>query len=660
MEPYALTMKTPYAAVAPAVALLIAASVVPPADAREPMPKGFDPAQHMTVDEVKPGMTGYGLTVYNGTKIETFDVVVTSVEKGFNPGKQLVWVRCTDERMQHLGPVSGMSGSPIFLWDEKTPQADRKPGQGGRMIGAFAYGYGGGKDCYAGIQPIEQMLATGARAGDGTDDASASSAGAADPRQLIAITLAEAERGKVPAEHAWRVRMIADLLGIEAASAAAEPKTSELGRRNTLMLPARVGSTAHADALRPFLQPIGLMPLAGTGASSSPPNWIDRDSVKPERGGVAAVPLMTGDAEFPVVGTITEVLDDGTVLMFGHAMNQDGATRLPFATGYIHFVQPHLGGSFKLGGSLKTSGSLVNDEFAAVVSKPNVKTPYYPSTVRVVWPKYPSKTRTFNYQVVKDDYYAGLLAGYSVGMSVGADTQPPEDSSLRLKTKLKFEGGREITINEVMPMAYSFAPVYSLATPIGALADTTWGKIEFRGAETEVEVVDQVRRAMIEQVILRRTAVLPGETISITLKLRPYKGDPYEKQLELKVPEDAEPGPRRLLIGGASAYANRLQELRPHEWRVENMDQLFDRVRFVTSLRSDAMYAVLSNDQEQQLAMGRDAMPDLPSSRRAMLTGGNHSRVTPWAPSIEQRYDMPDVVSGNLDFAITIKDPAND
>src|SRR5438105_974460 len=30
----------------------------------------FDPARHMRVSEVKPGMTGYGLSVFKGTKIE--------------------------------------------------------------------------------------------------------------------------------------------------------------------------------------------------------------------------------------------------------------------------------------------------------------------------------------------------------------------------------------------------------------------------------------------------------------------------------------------------------------------------------------------------------------------------------------------------------------
>ena len=39
----------------------------------------------MRISEVKPGMKGYGLSVFSGTKIEKFDVVVVDVVKNFNP-----------------------------------------------------------------------------------------------------------------------------------------------------------------------------------------------------------------------------------------------------------------------------------------------------------------------------------------------------------------------------------------------------------------------------------------------------------------------------------------------------------------------------------------------------------------------------------------------
>ena len=48
-------------------------------------PTLFDPARHMRVAEVKPGMKGYGLSVFKGTKIDRFNVEVISVLHDFNP-----------------------------------------------------------------------------------------------------------------------------------------------------------------------------------------------------------------------------------------------------------------------------------------------------------------------------------------------------------------------------------------------------------------------------------------------------------------------------------------------------------------------------------------------------------------------------------------------
>src|SRR6185436_1608569 len=118
------------------------------ADSPRPAPL-FDPARHMHVSEVRPGMKGYGLSVFSGTKIERFDVEVVSVLKNFNPKYDVVLIRCGGANLEHTGAIAGMSGSPIYLADEQGRE---------RMIGAFAYGWPLLKDALAGVQPIEYML----------------------------------------------------------------------------------------------------------------------------------------------------------------------------------------------------------------------------------------------------------------------------------------------------------------------------------------------------------------------------------------------------------------------------------------------------------------------------------------------------------------------
>src|SRR6476646_781172 len=134
----------------PRILLLLIAACGLATPARADAPKSlFDPARHMRIAEVHPGMTGYGLSVFKGAKIERFDVEVVSVLKNFNPKYDVILIRCHGHDLEHTGAVAGMSGSPIFLKDD----AGRE-----RMVGAFADGFPMAKDPIAGVQPIEYML----------------------------------------------------------------------------------------------------------------------------------------------------------------------------------------------------------------------------------------------------------------------------------------------------------------------------------------------------------------------------------------------------------------------------------------------------------------------------------------------------------------------
>lgn len=98
------------------------------------------------VDELKPGMKGYGLTVFKGTEIEKFDVEVIDVLKNFFPKMDIILIRCSHPVIEHANIIGGMSGSPIYIE--------------GRLAGALAYGFVRfAKDPIAGVTPIENMLA---------------------------------------------------------------------------------------------------------------------------------------------------------------------------------------------------------------------------------------------------------------------------------------------------------------------------------------------------------------------------------------------------------------------------------------------------------------------------------------------------------------------
>jgi len=98
----------------------------------------------MPVSQIHRGMKGYGLTVFEGTRPERFDVEVIDVLKNFRPRQDLILVKTKHPRLEVAKVVAGMSGSPIYL--------DNK------MIGAYAYGWSFGSEPVAGVTPIDNMI----------------------------------------------------------------------------------------------------------------------------------------------------------------------------------------------------------------------------------------------------------------------------------------------------------------------------------------------------------------------------------------------------------------------------------------------------------------------------------------------------------------------
>src|SRR6185295_11445 len=98
----------------------------------------------MSVDDVRPGMKGFGKTVFQGTQIEQFDVELLGVLKNYAPKQDMVLARLSGGPLARTGVIAGMSGSPVYI--------------DGKLLGAVAFSFPFATEPIAGIQPIQQML----------------------------------------------------------------------------------------------------------------------------------------------------------------------------------------------------------------------------------------------------------------------------------------------------------------------------------------------------------------------------------------------------------------------------------------------------------------------------------------------------------------------
>ncbi len=100
-------------------------------------------AETISIDEITPGMRGWGLTTVRGDTPERFEVTVLGVIRKISPERDAVILSASGLGLDHTGIFKGMSGSPVYL--------------DGRLAGAVSFGWGWPKDAVCGMTPIADM-----------------------------------------------------------------------------------------------------------------------------------------------------------------------------------------------------------------------------------------------------------------------------------------------------------------------------------------------------------------------------------------------------------------------------------------------------------------------------------------------------------------------
>jgi hypothetical protein len=691
----------PAAAVAPASAVVPATSTsaqatapaseaavpeFPPAPApADPAGPLFDPARHMRVAEVRPGMRGYGLSVFRGTRLERFDVEVLSVLRNFNPQRDVVLITCGGAYLGHTGSIAGMSGSPIFLRDA----AGRD-----RMIGAFAYGWPLAKDPIAGVQPIEYMLdlPTGPTAAAATTRpatvpgtrptatvGTAAAEPAAGPRATWSWTDARAQSralfapSSVPALAGPGVlagggfggsvlqdlRPLATPLMVGGLSPSATTAVAAAFGRYGL---APLQSGTPASAPRPPAPSTGTPPPATRPAASLPTSTSPASNSPSARppvarfvpGGVLAVPLMVGDSDLTAIGTVTEVIGD-RVFGFGHPFNNEGRVELPMGPGEIHGVVANLSTSFKLGSMSAAAGTLTADASVGIAGTAGPAPGMAPIDVTVVDAD-AGTTRDYHFRAVVHPKFTALLAGMALSAAAGGASELPQYNTTEWAVDLEFANGRTIRLADRAVGADLAHLAQVPAVPLVAAADNPFERVPLRRVTATVTVSRAVRDGTILRVGLPRTTYKPGETVRAFVAYKPFRGDEAVLPVEMDLPRDLPAGAYRFVVGDADRYLQDELANRPFRFTAQRVGEVFDVLQEAAGPRHDAVYLRLVR-QADGVAVGRTALPKLPSGHRQVLLEAGRSDTTAFVSSAVKVVPVDRVMDGAAEFQITIESP---
>jgi hypothetical protein len=579
----------------------------------------------MPTSEIRAGMKGYGLSVFQGSTPERFDVEVIGVLHNFRPDQDLVLIRTPHPLLDHTGSVAGMSGSPVYL-DE-------------RLIGAYAYGWSFGKDPIAGVTPIVNMM----REIDRPRRPDAFPVAPPLPAQAAAGARRDLRQGYAGGERRdafYSLRQFAERRGRPS-----DPSQAQLVPCATPLLIGGV-TASMARVLREQLSPLGLEVMeaaSGTAAKESdgPQGYVD--------GGSIAVTLLRGDIQATAVGTVTHVQGKRAVA-FGHPMLDAGEVGLPTATSRVLHVLASERSSFKMAEAIKPLGALVHDRQAAVVVDSEVNPRVIPIKVQIRGLKGLPK-EVWHAEAVNHRMLTPSLVLTAIGSAVSASVNDSDDMMFRAESRVQLKGhGTQTVVDE------GLAPTG--VSQVGSLArlrvfDLLEAAFEnpFKRAEIErIEVTLDVRfgRDLTEIVSAQLTSeeLDPGEPARLILTLRPHQGAVEQRVIEVPVP--ATLAGEQLELEVLPGDQVRLERPIP-----QSLDDVLDSIR--TGLPSTSLVVNLAR-KSRGMSLAGHVVHDLPGSLLDTLATANDTARTPLFVSQHRiTFPMGRVITGQAKLSLSVR-----
>ncbi len=586
--------------------------------------------------QLKPGMKGYGLTVLDGVEIVRFEAKILSVLSGMAPQRDMILaiLQGPDEEnfLQTSGIIAGMSGSPVYV---------KGPDGKDRMIGAVAYGWFAEKKPICGIQPITQMLAVSGlidKQGPEAGGQASAKAGRARPRQLRELTGKYLAPGKID-------------FGRLALGPGPETIESK-GRIPRLPIPLAMGisDASRRQALSRSLEPMGFLPVPAAGLSAGSARELKDVSLQP--GSAISVPLVTGDQDWTAVGTVTDVVD-GHVLAFGHSFFGEGKSSFPMGPAYVHTVIPTFN-SFKIGSTIRITGATYRDESVAVVGRQDLRCEMIPMTLRYRDDSI-DREQTFRYRIVKDPSFSGMLSFALVSESFVSYTAPPEHHHVLYKVTADYGDFGTYSVENISGSVGPAWAASDLSRAVGALSDNAFAEPRYpRSIEVEVEVREGEISSALEELRLDSSLVQPGQTLTGTLKARPFREEPTSQRVSMQIPEDLPPGKYVLAATGLLEHLALQTRAMPHLYNPENERQLFEAIQRINAPGSQKLYLHLQRP-EGGVALGAKALPKIPQSRASILAEASLPDVRTFQSLLTRTMDVDYLPEGNVTAEFTVQ-----
>ncbi|MDI6848623.1 MAG: SpoIVB peptidase S55 domain-containing protein [Candidatus Saccharicenans sp.] len=579
-------------------------------------------ARIMPLSQVKPGMKGTGRSVFSGHQVENFEVEILGVMENVQPGRNWILARLKGQGLENTGVIAGMSGSPVYI--------------DGQLIGAVAFSYAFAREAIAGLTPIEEMLAL-----TGSSQSTRPTAGLPPALNLESLTQE----------------------GLSRAYREFFSRAGDMSVPDRAFVPIKVplifsGFSEKAFRIyQSFFSRNNFQPVLGTGQAAGQTLNLAPQPVTLNEGQAVGVQLVTGDLDLTAVGTVTYV-EGKRILAFGHPFYNLGPVDYGLTTAEVLAVVPSLESSFKLASTGQLIGRVLQDRTSGVLAEIGALPRYIPLNIEVQ--DSPVHLKKFKLKLVNDQVLTPALVNLALYTLLGSEERSYGNLSVDFEANLFLEGGLSVRLEDLFSGNMDTAST-SLSGLVAAvvymLKNNEFQEVGLNQIEVKVRVVEQLRTATLEKVLLDRYEVQPGEVIQVKTYFRTQGGDLKTEEVEFMAPS-LPPGTEFELVVAEASYIQQLERslYRTQDFRPRNLNQL---IRLLGNLRKNNRIYFKVVAPRPGLFLKGEELPNLPPSLKNMfisprasttgLTEINKSTLT------EYQLPVPYVFRGAVTVPVRIK-----
>jgi len=510
-------------------------------------------------------MKGSGRTVFQGTRVEEFQVEILGILENIGPKQSIILARLSGAPIERAGVMQGMSGSPVYI--------------NGRLVGAVALSFPYAKEPIAGIRPIEEML-----------------------------RVAES-----PATSRAALTM---------------PARQEISSGPTRLIDIATpvwfaGFTRGAvDHFASQWRDAGLEPVQGLSGGGGGRTATPATPARLEPGAMISVQLMTGDLSVGADGTVTAV-DGNRVFAFGHRFLSIGATDLPFARAEVLTLLPNLQSSFKISTAREWLGAITQDRSVALAGELGRRARMIPTKIDVR--RGGASAAAYKMEMVDDGLLTPLLLQMVVFSALDATERTAGAQTIALSGRMDIDGAaKPIPIKNVYSGDLGAPQMVTAGAvaPVAYLLQAGFPSLRLRSVDLTLEVLDGKRQLNIENVLVSRREARPGDSLDLYISLVNSDGSEVARTVRYKVPTGEPAGTLNFTVCDA-VTANVAEYRQFLQTPPRSPGQMLS---FLSSLRTgDKAYVRVWRPQPSFQVQG-ETLPDPPPSL-ALLLGKTQTPV---------------------------------